>query len=180
MTANDPRHAADLSVAGEARKAAMLEHLQRRLAARARVRRGLRLACGVLPVLALLGVLLAARGGSSPEPAHPSPAAPLTRAAPLQSPAATHSEPSPRRPIVVQVATRSGLADALAASPGPSRVRIVSDDELIALAAAEGRPLGIIRAGGAVMVVEHRAHEQPPGPAGDTPGVTPFSDLPLN
>ncbi|MBL8757860.1 MAG: hypothetical protein JNK35_05465, partial [Phycisphaerae bacterium] len=84
-----------------------------------------------------------------------------------------------RRPNVIQVATRSGLADALAARPGPTRVRVVSDDELIALAAAEGRPLGIIRAGGTVTLVAHQTPDDAARPA-DPSGAPPSTDVFFN
>lgn len=156
----------------------MLDHLQRRMAARARVRRGLRVACGVLPVLALLGAFLTLRAGAGPAPTRPL-AGPLilTQAPPAH--AATRPLRTADQPLIAQIATRSGLADALAARPGPSRVRVVSDDELIALAAAEGRPLGIIRAGGTLTLVAHQTPDDAAPPA-DPSGAAPSTDVLFN
>lgn len=178
MTPLDPRGTPDLSAIGAARKAAMLDHLQRRMAARARLRRRLRVACGVLPVLALFGVLLALRAGAGPAPTDPASPHPFPVA---QDPAPALVPPGVdyRRPMIVQVATRSGLADALAVRPGPTRVRVVSDDELIALAAAEGRPLGIIRARGTVTLVAHQTPDDAAPPT-DPPGAAPSTGVLFN
>jgi len=157
---NDSGHESALSPLGSARRGEILERLYSAQRSRLRRRTAARSAAIAAPVIALAATVLIVQAGRTPSaPASPipgpSPIAHVSPPAPL-IPSPPVIESSPPESLIARVEWIQTDPDILAryavAPPPPPPDTYIDDDALLTLLAQAGRPTGLIRTQGRVIL----------------------------
>lgn len=158
-----------LSARGEARRGEILGLLYTAQRSRRRRRMAARGVLAVAPMVLVAGLVMLMRAG----PAAPSKAGPVAIAPPAPAPVvpvAPESETPDAAPSRIQMVQTSPTLDRWLVSTPPPRPEVfIDDDQLLALMAEAGRPTGLIRTRGRVILTAGDFESRPEGPGSSAP-----------